>query len=183
MSIILSTREKTILDAIVSWSEPSDQNYRDEFREVLHSSDNVHFALKNLDLPGEQILYEIWKFIESLCDDSNGNAYVASEIINDPDDRYTAAWLLMHMAESSDPQEWFQTSFQDPVCGILIDVHGEEGYELQEQLESIVQPILDLSVFKKIIQKLIDLAENGPKNLAGLSFCQVLESASFLPKN
>lgn len=181
MHVKLNNRQKAILDALVAWSEPSDQKYRNEFREVLYSTDDFHYSLHQLELPGQELLEAIWAYIESLCDNSSGNAYAASEISKNPGDRFTAAWLIFHIAESSDPAEWFETSFQDQVGGLLSDEYGDDGYELQDELEVILKPVLDLDVFAKIILKLIDLAEVGPKNKNGQTFSEALDQALLLP--
>jgi hypothetical protein len=175
-----STREKRIFDCFISWCEPSDTAYREDFRDALYSTDELHFRLKALNLPGQELLEETWSYIESLCDDTSGNAYIISLLSKDQQSRFTAGWILFHMAESDSPHDWFNQSFLDQAFDLLVDLEGDSAYDKDDDWEPIMEPVLDLKVFKKVFEEFFQLAERGPRNAEGRSFVDVLVNEGLL---
>lgn len=174
-------RQRAILEALLSWSESSDVRLLNEPKATTGSTLISNEALNSLELPAEALLNEIWKQIAEMSDNSTGNADIVFDFGTDPDNRYVTTGLLVMLAEDPEPNEWFTQALQDPIFNFLLDTRGSEAYDLEDEIEEVLKPILNTEAFEEILFNLLRLAESGPRNNQGLSFCQVLDGEGLLP--
>lgn len=180
MGTPLTARQEAIIDAFVACTEPSDVNDREDMREALFSSDEHYARLMALDLPVQELLNSVYGFMQSECDNASGLANCISEFAEDPSYLFSAGFILYYLAKEPQTGTW-HSSLNAEVSFFLEDYEPNEDEEYSDRLDEIIEPLADKSVALKIVSKLFELAESGPRNTKGQSFCQVLEENGLLP--
>ena len=178
----LSNRENAILEALSAWSESRDTALSEERVEALSSTALSKEVLQKLEASGEALLSDIWRYVTDLCDNSTGNAEIVYEFGSDPSTRHVSTGLLIMLAEEPAPDSWFNQAFLDPLFNFLLDTRGNEAYDLDDEIENILKPILSPQVLEEILHNLLRLAESGSRQSKGQPFSQVLDGAGLLPE-
>lgn len=178
----LSNRDNAILEVLLVWSEPRDAAAREELLAELSTPQITRELLQSLEGPGEALLSDIWRYITDLCDNSTGNAEIVYEFGTDPSTRYVSTGLLIMLAEEPAPDTWFSQALLDPLFNFLLDTRGNEAYDLEDEIEDILKPILSSQALEEILHNLLRLAELGSEQSEGQPFSQVLDGAGLLPE-
>lgn len=181
MSAKLSERQAAILHAFVSWTEPGDPEVRDRDREALYSSDDLYERLHQLPLPTPDLLLATYQHIESLCDNTSGYANCISQFSEDPSYQFSAGFILYYMVEDPSPHNWLG-GLDAEISFFLEGFSGNSDGDVSDELGNILKPLEDETVALGIASKFFELAQSGPRNTSGQSFCEVLEEAGLMPK-
>jgi len=180
MSDLLTARQDAIIHAFVACTEPSDSRDREDMREALFASDEFYDRLAALNLPVQELLGSIYGFMQSESDNSSGFANCISEFAEDPSYLFSAGFILHYMASDPEPSNWHSGLYNE-VSLFLEGYDTTEEGEYLDRLEEVIAPLADKSVASKIVSKFFELAESGPRNAQGQTFCQALDLEGLLP--